>query len=256
MTIHTAARRIPRGEVLAPGRGLVYDLLGRAAPELGQALHTDGWGRFGMVPFGYSGPAFPAAGRPGPAGLPSTGPGILEIGSPLPAVAEGIRAGLDRLPVIAWGATAFHVTGVEEVPAPDFADGVALLRTVTPAVMKGGGFNATKNRAARATPGEPRQGWLLPGEVSWDAYTAQNLVRKARTLDLPEGVRLEAVTWVGPRASFVTGGGGNRGGKPGAHVEVRVAGDPVTLRALWAWGIGQANSSGFGWVRAVEEARG
>ncbi|WP_425329410.1 CRISPR-associated endoribonuclease Cas6 [Streptomyces inhibens] len=31
-------------------------------------------------------------------------------------------------------------------------------------------------------------------------------------------------------------------------MEVELSGPPKTLRALWSWGLGQANSAGFGWV--------
>ncbi|WP_198545944.1 CRISPR-associated endoribonuclease Cas6 [Actinacidiphila yeochonensis] len=87
---------------------------------------------------------------------------------------------------------------------------------------------------------------MLPTEMEWPAYMQGNLRRKAETLGLESDVELEAVTWVGPKRSFRVGGGS----KPGAAVEVELSGAPETLRALWSWGLGQANSAGFGWVRS------
>lgn len=61
--ISTAATEIPWERVLKPGRAVCYDLLAQGAPELGPLLHEKGWGRYGMVPFGFSGPVFPGARR-------------------------------------------------------------------------------------------------------------------------------------------------------------------------------------------------
>ena len=61
--ISTAACEIPWDCVLRPGRGVCYSLLAVGAPELGEMLHEKGWGPYGMVPFGFSGPVFPAAPR-------------------------------------------------------------------------------------------------------------------------------------------------------------------------------------------------
>jgi CRISPR-associated endoribonuclease Cas6 len=71
---------------------------------------------------------------------------------------------------------------------------------------------------------------------------AGNLRRKAETL----GLDPEAVTWAAPKRSFAV----SDGLKPGAAVEVELRGAPRTLQAVWSWGLGQANSAGFGWVAA------
>ena len=59
-------------------------------------------------------------------------------------------------------------------------------------------------------------------------------------------MELDAITWVGPKRSFAVADGL----KPGAPVEAELRGAPETLRAIWSWGLGQANSAGFGWVAA------
>ena len=226
--------------MLAPGRALAYSLLARGAPELGETLHSKGWGPYGLVPFGYGAPLFPAA-RRRRGTYASDGPGILELGSPLPEVVEGLAAGLASMPVIAWGATAFIVDLIEPVEAPMFSSGRAVFRTVTPVVMKGSGRDELGVRTRR-------QAWCLPGEPEWDVYMQGNLRRKAETLDVDPELSLETVTWIGPKRSFAVGGGSGGGKKPGACVEVVLSGAPETLTALHSWGLGQANSAGMGWI--------
>ncbi|TDE29995.1 CRISPR-associated protein Cas6 [Actinomadura sp. 6K520] len=241
MTFHTGARELAWDDVLAPGRALSYALLERGAPELGPVLHEDGWGPHGLVPFGYGAPVFPAARRRRGV-YAAEGPGVVEFGSPLYAVVEGWAAALASVPVLAWGATAFIVDKVEPVEAPVFSSGKAVFRTVTPVVMKGSGRDESGVRTRR-------QAWCLPGEAEWDAYMQANLWRKAVTLGLDPEVTLESVGWVGPKRSFKVGSKAG-GKKPGACVEITVSGEPETLSALHSWGLGQANSTGMGWIGA------
>jgi len=196
-----------------------------------------------MVPFGYSAPVFPAARRRRGV-YAADGPGVVELGSPLPEVVEGWAAGLSGMPVLAWGATAFIVDRVVPVQPPEFASGRAVFRTVTPVVTK-----------AVLPRGEDGQGagspWRLPGEPEWDVYVQNNLRRKAETLGLDPEVTLERVGWIGPKRSFaVASASGGGGSKPGACVEVTVPGAPQTLAAIREWGLGQANSAGMGWFGA------
>ena len=106
--------------------------------------------------------------------------------------------------------------------------------------MKGSGRDESGVRTRR-------QAWCLPGEPEWDAYMQSNLRRKAVTLGLDPEVTLENVGWVGPKRSFNVGGRAG-GKKPGACVEITVSGEPETLSALHSWGLGQANSTGMGWI--------
>ncbi|MEU7002683.1 CRISPR-associated endoribonuclease Cas6 [Nonomuraea sp. NPDC046570] len=239
--IHTEARELAWASVVRPGRALVYSLLDREAPELGAEIHAQGLKPYGMVPFGYSAPVFPRAERR--RGVYALGgPGAWELGSPVPEVVEALGSALAGVPVLAWGATAFFVDEVRVLEAPSFPSGQAVFRTSTPVVVKGAGVGASGVR-------ETRQDWLLPGEPGWDLAFERNLRRKAETLGLDSDVVLECVTWVGPKRSFaVAGSTGAGGSKPGACVEVTISADPEVLRALWSWGLGQANSAGFGWV--------
>ncbi|GAA0544033.1 CRISPR-associated endoribonuclease Cas6 [Actinomadura livida] len=241
LTFHTGARELAWDDVLAPGRALSYGLLERGAPELGRTLHESGWGPHKFVPFGYGAPVFPAARRRRGV-YAADGPGILEFGSPLLAVVEGWAKALTSMPVLAWGATAFIIDKIEPLEAPAFSSGKAAFRTVTPVVMKGTGRDESGVRTRR-------EAWCLPGEPEWDAYVQGNLRRKAVTMGLDPEVTLESVGWVGPKRSFSVGSGAG-GKKPGACVEITVSGEPETLSALHSWGLGQANSTGMGWIGA------
>lgn len=236
VAVRTTATSLPWENVLRPGRGLVYELLSRGAPEIGGQLHERGWGETGMTPFGYSAPTFPSA-RRGRGRYSVGGTGTVEFGSPVPQVIEGVAKGLAGQPVLDWGGTALRVEAVDVLPPPDFSSGQAVLRTSTPVVMKGSGHNEHGERTTR-------QAWVLPTEPEFPAYFEANLRRKAMTLDLDPDVSVQAITWVGPKRSFMVG----KGKKPGAAVEAEIHGAPETLRCIWSWGLGQANSAGFGWV--------
>jgi CRISPR-associated endoribonuclease Cas6 len=238
LAVTTTASQLPWEAVLAPGRGLVYDVLARIAPELGRQLHGEGVGAHGMVPFGHSAPVFPRARRTR-GQYAAGGSGTIEFGSPLPEVIEALARGLKERELLDWGGVALRLTGLTAVEPPDFTAGRVRWRTATPVVMKGSGHNAEGVRVTR-------QAWVLPTEPEWPAYFQGNLQRKAETLGLDPQVALEAVTWVGPKRSFRVG----EGAKPGAPVEVALSGPQQTLQALWSWGLGQANAAGFGWVNA------
>lgn len=238
--VQTSARELPWGSVLQPGRGLAYDVLARHAPELGRRLHAEGFGPYGMVPFGHGGPVFPKAARVR-GRYAAGGMGVVEFGSPLPEVVEALARGFAARDVIDWGGVAMRLTGIEVLPPPDCSSGRLRLRTETPVLVKG-----SKHLPADGGERVSREGWLMPRAPLWAQFFRGNLVRKARTLGLDESVELESLLWVGAQRSFRVGSGA----KPGAPVEVEVSGAPETLRALWSWGLGQANTAGFGWVRA------
>ena len=238
VSLGTTATRLPWDEVQRPGRPLLYDLLRVGAPLLGDKLHAEGIGPHGMVPFGHSAPVFPsAARRRGEYAI--GGSGLLEFGSPMPTVVEAFAKGMVGRPLIDWGGVALRVRGVSLVEPPEFASGRAVFQTVTPVVMKGSGKDSEGVRTTR-------QAWLLPQDVEFPAYFAQNLRRKAETLGLGDDLHLNSIIAVGPKRSFAVKGGK----KVGATMQVELGGDPAILRALWAWGLGQGNAAGFGWVAA------
>ena len=236
--VTTSASELPWASVLRPGRSLLYDLLARGAPDLGRQLHDGGLGPYGMVPFGYGAPVFPEAARRRGA-YAAGGRGVMEAGSPLLEVVEAWASALAGRELIDWGGVALHVRSVVPVDPPGFAAGRARLRTLTPVVMKGSGRDGDGVRRTR-------QAWVLPTEPEFPEYFVGNLRRKADTLGLDPDVELDAITWVGPKRSFAV----SDGLKPGAPVEAELRGAPETLQAIWSWGLGQANSAGFGWVAA------
>ncbi|GAB3105829.1 hypothetical protein GCM10027160_00610 [Streptomyces calidiresistens] len=236
LSVTTAASELPWEVVLTPGRSLVYGVLGRLEPTAGRRLHERGVGEYGMVPFGHGAPVFPKARRVR-GRYAAGGSGTVEFGSPVPQLAETLRKGFAERELLDWGGVALRLTRIEVIPPPAFSSGRARFRTSTPVVMKGDG------RVQGEHP-PSRQHWVLPGQAQWVKYMQGNLVRKAETLGLDPAVRLEEVTWVGASRSFRVRGGV----KPGAPVEVELSGPPETLRAVWSWGLGQANSAGFGWI--------
>jgi CRISPR-associated endoribonuclease Cas6 len=238
LEVSTAAGEIPWECVLKPGRAVCYDLLARGAPELGRLLHEKGWGPHGMVPFGFSGPVFSAA--PRRRGVYAVGGrGVLELGSPLPDVVMGWSSALAGRELIDWGGVALRVHAVMLAAAAEMTGPRSRFRAVTPVVMKGSGRDDAGTRTTR-------QAWVLPGEPEYPVCLENNLRRKAETLGLEPDVTLEQITWVGPKRSFAVGDGK----KPGAAVEVELSGSPEVLAAIRDWGLGQANSAGFGWVLA------
>ena len=238
LEVSTVAGEIPWECVLKPGRAVCYDLLARGAPELGRLLHEKGWGPHGMVPFGFSGPVFPAA--PRRRGVYAAGGrGVLELGSPLPDVVMGWSSALAGRELIDWGGVALRVHGVVLAAAAEMTRPRSRFRALTPVVMKGSGRDGS---GARTT----RQAWVLPGDPEYPVFLENNLRRKAETFGLEPDVTLEQITWVGPKRSFAVG----EGKKPGAAVEAELSGSPEVLAAIRDWGLGQANSAGFGGVLA------
>ena len=236
--VTTSAEEVPWPSVLRPGRSLLYDLLAHGAPALGRQLHERGLGPHGMVPFGYSAPVFPQA-RRRRGSYAAGGHGLVEVGSPVLEVVEAWSTALSGRELIDWGGVALRIRNVAPVDPPEFAAGMARFRTITPVVMKGSGRDGDGIRVTR-------QAWVLPAEAEFPQYFVGNLRRKAETLGLDPDIDLDAITWIGPKRSFAV----SNGLKPGAPVEVELRGAPDTLRAIWSWGLGQANSAGFGWVAA------
>jgi CRISPR-associated endoribonuclease Cas6 len=191
-----------------------------------------------MVPFGYGAPTFTQA--PRQRGTYAVGGhGLIEFGSPVPEILQAWASAIAIRELIDWGGAAMHIKRVVALDPPDFPTGRGRFRTVTPVVMKG---SSRGDDGVRST----RQAWVLPTEPEFAHYFVTNLRRKAETLGLDPDVELDAITWVGPKRSFAVSGGL----KPGAPIEVELRGAPQTLRAIWSWGLGQANSAGFGWVAA------
>lgn len=219
--------------VLAPGRGVAYQLLAAAEPSLGERLHNGGWGPHRMVPFGYAAPVFPGAKRQRGRYV-AGGRGMIEFGSPVPEIVEAWARAISKRELIDWGGVAMRITNVAAVEPPDFSLGRARMRTATPVVMK------------RTVAGATQGLWLLPTEPEFPTYFQGNLNRKLETLGISGRVAVEKFTWVGPKRSFAVG----NGAKPGAPIEAELSGDPEALQAIWSWGLGQANSAGFGWVLA------
>ncbi|MEU6904411.1 CRISPR-associated endoribonuclease Cas6 [Streptomyces coeruleorubidus] len=244
LEINTRAREIPWGDVLAPGRGVIYDALYRTAPKLAAEIHENGWGPHGIVPFGHSAPTFPNA--PRVRGRYATrGTGYLEIGSPIPEVVQALALDFmnPKRTLLDWGGVALQVSSVTVQQPPSFANGRSLLRTANPLHLseyehpKPGG----EHTPVRA---------LLPEDPAYPVALERNLNRRAETFGHTPDITIQAITWVGPRRSFRVTGQGHSGHRTGAPVEVEVSGSAGALATLWSAGMGQQTGAGFGWVIA------
>ncbi|SDG62428.1 CRISPR-associated endoribonuclease Cas6 [Sinosporangium album] len=234
--VATSATELPWGKVLSPGRSLLYDLLARNAPAIGTQFHEKGAGPYGMVPLGYSAPMFPKAERR--RGTYAVGGrGWIELATPLLDVAAVLAQGIKQRELLDWGGAAFRVLGANLIEPPAYASGRGRFRTGTPVVMKGTGIAESGERITR-------QAWLMPTDAEYPVFLQRNLQRKAETLGLDSDVTLTAITWIGSKRSFSVG----HGAKPGAPIEAELTGPPLTLQAIWSWGLGQANAAGFGWI--------
>lgn len=235
--VTTRAPVIPWDDVLRPGRGVVYHLLDRSWPELAGRLHGQGFGRHRMVPFGYGAPVFPGA-RPRRGQYAAGGGGTWELGSPIPGVASAAMEALAGQAMLGWAGIPLRVGRMTLMAPPPFDSGRAEFRTCTPVVVRA-------LVPARAGV-DRRRADLLPYEDGFVAAFEHNLRHKAETLDLEPDIAVERLTWVGAKRSFAV----KEGRQVGAPIGVELRGSPVLLRALWCWGLGQANSAGFGWITA------
>lgn len=234
--VRTRADHIPWHNVLRPGRGLLYTLTNTTKPELGEQLHNDGWGPHGMVPLGHGAPIFPRARRQR-GKYAAGGRGHLQIGSPLPGVVQHWAEALADQSLLDWGGIALEIVGITALTPPAFSDGMATFRTATPLTIKA--LPNSGNRLRR--PGTE----ILPHETGFLQALQHNLRRKAETLDLEPDITADSPTWIGAKRSYTIG----QGSRTGAPVEITLHGAPRTLRALWSWGLGQANAAGFGWIK-------
>jgi CRISPR-associated endoribonuclease Cas6 len=226
--LHVRAQAGPLAwdQVLTPGRGLIYRALADHDPDLGRQLHDLGFGPYRLRPFCFCPPTFPSAPRV-TAAYSIGGSGSVAFGSPLLVVGEAVAKAVAGLKVLQWATVPLEVGSVAAVDPPRFLSGQAEWRTATPVVVKGG---------------HPDR-FLLPDQPGWLEGLLGNLQRKAATLGLDEAVEVELL-WAGARRLFRVDGSA----RIGAPVMVRVLAAPETLAGIWSWGLGQANSAGFGWI--------
>lgn len=223
-------------DIHKPGQRIVYEALRAHDPELGAALHEHGWGTYGLVPFGFQPPVFPA-GKRQPKRYPTGGPGTIGFATPLPRVAAALARTIQAGQVLGWGGLDITVAAVRADDA-SYGAGKAIWRTTTPVIVKGRG---------KPRPGKSSQpNFLLPQDPEWGTYLVSNLERKAATFELPDDIDVKVLDH-GPRRLFRVG----KNARIGVTATVEVHAAPDTLRLIHDWGLGQGNSAGFGWVENV-----
>ncbi len=235
IAVTTRATSIPWDEMLRPGRGLIYNLLAETAPDLATHLHDQGQHARQMAPFGHGPPIFPRT-RRRPGVYAAGGRGYVEFGSPVPGIVETWIEALSQHTILDWGGVALNVKQLVPLAPPSFTTGRAQLRTATPVVLKTSTRNGAKNLTGSSQ--------VLPYEEGFTVAFEHNLRHKADTLGLDQDIAVERITWIGPKRSLAV----KSGRRTGAPITVELRGSPPFLRALWCWGLGEANSAGFGWV--------
>ncbi|MFI6163912.1 CRISPR-associated endoribonuclease Cas6 [Micromonospora haikouensis] len=217
---------LPWKYVHGAAHGVVYSVIGDQDPELATQLHDGSWAPPGSPrPVGISPPAFLGARRKPNAYMMSSN-GRIWFGSPIPALAASLLAGIASRRELKWGPVTLTVKGAQLEPTAGPESSV-VLETRSPVLVK-----AKEDR------------YLLPDDDGYVGTLLANIRRKADMLGLPGDAALEVLA-AGPRRRFEA----YSGIRIGAAATVRLDADPRLIGALREWGLGLSNIQGFGWVR-------
>ncbi|MFC8849726.1 MULTISPECIES: CRISPR-associated endoribonuclease Cas6 [unclassified Micromonospora] len=217
---------LPWRYVHGVAHAVVYNVIGEQAPALATQLHDGGWAPPNSPrPVGISPPVFVGARRK-PRAYMMSSTGRIWFGSPIPAVAASLLAGITTRRELRWGPVTLTVKGaqLEQTGGPESS---VVLETRSPVLVK-----AKENR------------YLLPDDDGYVGALLANIRHKADLLGLPGDAALEVLA-AGPRRRFEVSGGI----RIGATATVRLDADARLIGALREWGLGLSNIQGFGWVR-------
>lgn len=219
------AEELPWKYVHGVAHAVVYSVIGDQAPALAAQLHDSGWEGSALRPVGVSPPVFFGAPRKHSAYMMSPN-GRIWFGSPVPALAASLLAGVASRRELWWGPVTLTIKGAQLEPLTN-QKSPAVLETCSPVLVK-----AKEDR------------YLLPEDDGYVSTLVANIRHKADLLGLPSDADLEVLA-AGPRRRFDVCGGI----RIGATAKVRLHADPRLIGALREWGLGLANIQGFGWVR-------
>ncbi|WP_434740699.1 CRISPR-associated endoribonuclease Cas6 [Micromonospora sp. SH-82] len=219
------AGQLPWKYVHGVAHAVVYSVIGDQAPALATQLHDAGWAGSALRPVGISPPVFVGAPKKRSAYMMSPN-GRIWFGSPVPALAASLLAGVTSRRELQWGPVTLAVKGAQLEPLTD-PESPTVLETRTPVLVKANGDR-----------------YLLPEEDGFVAGLAANIRHKADLLRLPGDVEVEVLA-AGPRRRFDVSGGI----RIGATATIRLHADPRLIGALREWGLGVGNIQGFGWVK-------
>lgn len=217
---------LPWRYVHGVAHAVVYSVLADQSPALATQLHDGSWAPANSPrPVGISPPVFFGA-RAKPRAYMMSGNGRIWFGSPIPALAASLLAGITGRRELRWGPVTLTIKGMQLEPTVD-AESSAVLETRSPVLVKAGG-----NR------------YLLPDDEGFVGALLANIRHKADLLGLPGDAEVQVVA-AGPRRRFDVSGGF----RIGATAKVRLDADPRLIAALREWGLGLSTIQGFGWVR-------
>lgn len=220
---------LPWRHVHGVAHAVVYNVIGDQAPHLATQLHDQGWANSTLRPVGISPPVFVGAPRK-PGAYMMSDHGRIWFGSPIPALAASLLAGVTARRELRWGSVTFAIKGAQLEPLPA-EESSAVLVTRSPVLLK------------------TKEGWyLLPGDDGYLGALLANIRHKADLLGLPGDSEAELID-AGPRRQFEVSGGQ----RIGATAKVRITADPRLITALQDWGLGLYNIEGFGWIRLDDQ---
>ncbi|MBO4161456.1 CRISPR-associated endoribonuclease Cas6 [Micromonospora sp. MMS20-R2-23] len=217
---------LPWKYVHGVAHAVVYSVIADQAPSLATQLHDGSWAPPSSPrPVGISPPVFVGARRK-PSAYMMSGNGRIWFGSPIPALAASLLAGVTSRRELRWGPVTLTIKGAQLEPTAEM-DSSAVLETRSPVLVK-----AKQDR------------YLLPDDDGYADVLLANIRHKADLLGLPNDAELQVLA-AGQRRRFEVSGGI----RIGATATVRLDADPRLIGALREWGLGLSNIQGFGWVR-------
>src|SRR5262245_61953600 len=170
---------LPWKYVHGVAHAVVYTVIGSQAPALAAQLHDAGWGSSTLRPVGISPPVFIGA-RPKPRAYMMSSNGRIWFGSPVPALAASLVAGVTSRRERQWGPVSLTVKGAQLEPFGT-QESSAELATRSPVLVK-----AKEDR------------YLLPDDDGFVSALLANIRHKADLLGLPGDAELEVLK-AGPR---------------------------------------------------------
>lgn len=245
----------------APGRAMAYAAVGsKLGADRKAELHEGGEALYHLRPFGFGPPTFPIAKRV-KGRWAVGGDGFWEIGSPHHDLVWAFATWLKEQRTITWAGVSMDVVGIEAPTVPEYPEGFGSFTTVSPTVVKDAATAGSAARREARDEGDPRR-YLNPyrdghgrddGTVDERAVRAErvafedglnrNARKKTETLGLESDLRLSVIEVISSHTRRI-----GDGVRVGARIVVDAVGAPEALVMLWAWGLGESNSAGFGWI--------
>lgn len=201
-------------------RGVSYELIRRADPDVADAIHEKGWNGNGRRPWSGKPPL----------------DGVLSIATPIDGLGQRFAAGLRSSDSLSWGEQRLHIdkVTVDESVRPTASGHVVEIWAVTTPVIVQGPC--------------PKRRMLVPGDPGWEEGLRARFASSAGFIGVPtpemsiRGVGDRTVTQSAPVKRVGA-----------AWLMVEVSGTPAVLDGLSTMGMGSHTTEGFGFVGARKQ---